>query len=198
MALGGSNSSTIMICVIVTLVLVVLLYAMAGWVFRCRARHLAGNVAAIEVPSGEIPSKGLDPSIIAALPLFIYNQSMHPVRECAICLSNIKGEEMAILLPNCKHMFHSQCINMWLNSHTTCPNCRSTVEPQAMPEVLESSVAIPLEDALDDAAESSKVGGLRIPLSSFCRVDMVISSERLERRIQLCGQTDEPEDIERQ
>ncbi|XP_043700308.1 RING-H2 finger protein ATL5-like [Telopea speciosissima] len=218
MALGASNSSTIMLCVTISLVLVVLFYVMAGWVSRYRASRRAGTdhlAAAMQVRSGETSIKqGLDPSIIAALPIFVYNGSSNAIKECPICLSNIEEEEMTILLPNCNHMFHAQCINVWLNSQSTCPICRCGVAPQeaAMPETIESSVVIPFEapvmvtsdggsggDASDDVAESSKVGGLRRPLSSFCKMGMVISSERLERRIQLCGQTDhEPEDLERQ
>lgn len=38
---------------------------------------------------------------------------------------------MAKLLPNCDHMFHEQCINMWLHSNFTCPVCRTWAELKA-------------------------------------------------------------------
>jgi E3 ubiquitin-protein ligase ATL41 len=32
--------------------------------------------------------------------------------------------EMVRRLPLCKHLYHVECIDMWLASHTTCPPCR--------------------------------------------------------------------------
>ncbi|VEN34983.1 unnamed protein product [Callosobruchus maculatus] len=41
---------------------------------------------------------------------------------CSICLRNLKGGRLKQL--RCKHEFHENCINVWLNNHNTCPNCR--------------------------------------------------------------------------
>lgn len=30
-------------------------------------------------------------------------------------------------LPKCEHVFHMECIDMWLHSHATCPVCRAAV-----------------------------------------------------------------------
>jgi len=46
--------------------------------------------------------------------------------ECTVCLENIV--EGACELNNCKHVFHKQCVQLWLQKfQTTCPNCRAEV-----------------------------------------------------------------------
>jgi E3 ubiquitin-protein ligase RNF115/126 len=43
--------------------------------------------------------------------------------ECSICMDAVElGTEVTIL--PCKHWFHFNCIEMWLNQHNTCPHCR--------------------------------------------------------------------------
>jgi len=43
--------------------------------------------------------------------------------ECTICISGLeKGDEMR-LLP-CKHIFHRNCLDLWLGEAITCPNCK--------------------------------------------------------------------------
>jgi E3 ubiquitin-protein ligase RNF115/126 len=43
--------------------------------------------------------------------------------ECSICMEPVDlGTEVTVL--PCKHWFHYQCIEMWLNQHNTCPHCR--------------------------------------------------------------------------
>ncbi|CAI5997037.1 unnamed protein product [Closterium sp. NIES-64] len=50
--------------------------------------------------------------------------------ECAVCLSDFSdGEQLRCLLP-CAHRFHVACIDCWLLSHTTCPVCRTALEPR--------------------------------------------------------------------
>ena len=45
---------------------------------------------------------------------------------CNICLSEIKsGDSIRIL--NCKHNFHSECLDKWLHIKDTCPNCRTPI-----------------------------------------------------------------------
>ncbi|KAL2008620.1 hypothetical protein VTN00DRAFT_6814 [Thermoascus crustaceus] len=43
--------------------------------------------------------------------------------ECSICMDSVQlGTEVTVL--PCKHWFHFNCIEMWLNQHNTCPHCR--------------------------------------------------------------------------
>ncbi|CAN6251045.1 unnamed protein product [Urochloa humidicola] len=44
--------------------------------------------------------------------------------QCLVCLEDVEAGEMVRRLPACGHMFHVGCIDMWLESHRTCPVCR--------------------------------------------------------------------------
>lgn len=53
--------------------------------------------------------------------------------ECAICLTDAKESPssppwMWAVLP-CRHMFHCDCIKVWLVMNRTCPLCRNQVPP---------------------------------------------------------------------
>ncbi|CAL5097675.1 unnamed protein product [Urochloa decumbens] len=49
--------------------------------------------------------------------------------QCVICLGLVQVGEVVRRMPACKHLFHVECIDMWLRSHSTCPICRAAVEP---------------------------------------------------------------------
>ncbi|GMI91710.1 hypothetical protein like AT1G72310 [Hibiscus trionum] len=73
-------------------------------------------------------TKGLDPTIIASLPVLIFTQQeFKEGLECAVCLCEVVEGEKARLLPKCNHGFHVECIDMWFKSHSTCPLCRNSV-----------------------------------------------------------------------
>ncbi|WOL09096.1 RING-H2 finger protein ATL40-like [Canna indica] len=72
---------------------------------------------------------GLDSATMAALPTFFVQGDSAAAAECAVCLSAMVEGERAKLLPNCKHVFHVVCIDMWLFSHSTCPLCRRDADP---------------------------------------------------------------------
>ncbi|WOL09097.1 RING-H2 finger protein ATL40 [Canna indica] len=103
---------------------------------RPTALHLFDEGAASTTARGDgRDDDGLDPATIAALPTFFYGAGNARVggraaAECAVCLSAIADGERARLLPNCKHVFHVGCIDMWLLSHSTCPLCRRNAEPE--------------------------------------------------------------------
>ncbi|OAY28769.2 hypothetical protein MANES_15G089501v8 [Manihot esculenta] len=47
--------------------------------------------------------------------------------DCAICLNDYRDGELCRIFPMCKHMFHSDCIDIWLEKSLTCPICRQYV-----------------------------------------------------------------------
>ncbi|OWM76987.1 hypothetical protein CDL15_Pgr011712 [Punica granatum] len=74
---------------------------------------------------------GLDKRSIESLPLFSFSsiKGSKESLECAVCISKFKDAEFLRLLPNCRHAFHSKCIDRWLEGHSSCPLCRSKFEP---------------------------------------------------------------------
>ncbi|KAK3042044.1 hypothetical protein RJ639_001746 [Escallonia herrerae] len=50
--------------------------------------------------------------------------------DCAICLNSLEHSQEVRELPNCRHAFHSGCLNEWVGKgKVTCPMCRSKLLP---------------------------------------------------------------------
>ncbi|KAK1301776.1 RING-H2 finger protein ATL40 [Acorus calamus] len=92
---------------------------------RMRSTSLEAHMRSQE-PLPPPPKLGLDPLVLRALPI---NRAGPNSGDCSICLSAFEEEELARVLPNCKHVFHVECIDMWLGSHSNCPVCRAEAEP---------------------------------------------------------------------
>ncbi|XP_074572202.1 putative RING-H2 finger protein ATL71 [Curcuma longa] len=50
---------------------------------------------------------------------------------CAICLAEYRERDVLRRLPECGHLFHVECVDPWLRSHSSCPVCRSSPEKPA-------------------------------------------------------------------
>ncbi|CAJ1979215.1 unnamed protein product [Sphenostylis stenocarpa] len=48
--------------------------------------------------------------------------------ECAICLEEVGEGEVVKMIAYCRHVFHGECIDTWLEKHVTCPVCRCCCE----------------------------------------------------------------------
>lgn len=83
---------------------------------------------------GRRQRSGLDSAMVEGLPMVSY--SADTVKEdndssgCVVCLTDFEDGEALRLLPKCQHCFHPACIDLWLNSHTTCPMCRRSLLPE--------------------------------------------------------------------
>ncbi|XP_027365908.1 E3 ubiquitin-protein ligase ATL6 [Abrus precatorius] len=80
-------------------------------------------------------ARGLDPAVIETFPTLEYSVvKIHKIGkgtlECAVCLNEFEETETLRLIPKCDHVFHPECIDEWLSSHTTCPVCRANLVPQ--------------------------------------------------------------------
>ncbi|XP_013614010.1 PREDICTED: putative RING-H2 finger protein ATL12 [Brassica oleracea var. oleracea] len=74
-------------------------------------------------------SSGLNRTAIESLPFFRFSalKGSKQGLECSVCLSKFEDVEILRLLPKCKHAFHIECIDEWLEQHATCPLCRNRV-----------------------------------------------------------------------
>ncbi|KAL6996180.1 RING-type E3 ubiquitin transferase [Sarracenia purpurea var. burkii] len=108
--------------------------------------------------------RGLDPSLLKSLPLLAFNpKDFKDGLECAVCLSELADGDKTRLLPKCNHGFHVDCIDMWFQSHSTCPLCRNPVSTQssAAPELTRETI-------LDSPrTENSEVGGYSTESPNF-------------------------------
>ncbi|KAI4296864.1 hypothetical protein L6164_036784 [Bauhinia variegata] len=96
--------------------------------------QITTQISPIDVGSVELsPNSGLDPVVIDSLPKLLYKNSEQfrqgEVMECSICLGAILEDTTIRVLPNCKHVFHVDCVDTWFGSNTTCPICRTVAEP---------------------------------------------------------------------
>ncbi|KAM7260303.1 hypothetical protein ACFE04_016044 [Oxalis oulophora] len=73
---------------------------------------------------------GIDRSLIESLPFFRFSslKGSRDGLECAICISKFEETETLRLLTKCSHAFHLNCIDKWLESHSSCPLCRYKID----------------------------------------------------------------------
>ncbi|KAF3452742.1 hypothetical protein FNV43_RR03175 [Rhamnella rubrinervis] len=77
-------------------------------------------------------NSGIDRSVVESLPVFRFGSLLGQKDglECAVCLTRFESTEVLRLLPKCKHAFHVECVDTWLDAHSTCPLCRYRVDPE--------------------------------------------------------------------
>ncbi|XVE89719.1 hypothetical protein DITRI_Ditri20bG0018200 [Diplodiscus trichospermus] len=109
-------------------------------------------------------TRGLEASVIETFPTMVYSEvKVHKIGkgalECAVCLNEFEDDETLRLIPKCDHVFHPECIDAWLASHTTCPVCRANLSPQpgdpvSQPTVLDNTAAESDLEAQNDGGDS--------------------------------------------
>lgn len=106
---------------------------------QCIERRIRGRfdeeIGGIGGNSSWVAARGLNSSVIDRFPTFPYSAvKAHRIGkeglECAVCLNEFEDDEVLRLLPKCNHVFHSDCIDLWLASHITCPVCRANLTPK--------------------------------------------------------------------
>lgn len=150
----GSKSLLATIVVIFTAVLFVLCLHIYARYFRGRGESFRRHRLAI-IGEQDPQSVGLGKSIIEAIPVFVYRtENHHEALECAVCLSEFEENEKVRLLPKCHHTFHIDCTDMWFHTHSTCPLCRASAQPDTPAD----SVVVLIDDMAATSGTASETG----------------------------------------
>ena len=115
------------------ILLFTLLFLYARWV--CRYHQPSSHAPHAPPPLTTRP-RGLDLLTIRSLPMILYRSSGAPnageqASECCICLGVFEDGDKVKVLPPCRHCFHSECVDTWLTSHSSCPLCRASLRVES-------------------------------------------------------------------
>ncbi|GMH26772.1 hypothetical protein Nepgr_028615 [Nepenthes gracilis] len=129
---------------VAALVAIVVLIIFCAGIFslyfcKCLMDNVINSMSIRQTPGGTPATRsagqppGLDPSIISSFPTFPYYTVKEYRREryglqCAICLCDFDDDDLLRLLTGCSHVFHQECIDLWLKSHKSCPICRRSLD----------------------------------------------------------------------
>lgn len=79
-------------------------------------------------------SKGLNPQVIAGLQQFTFvtdsKVTAAEQEQCVVCRLEYEEGDKMLRLP-CKHHYHSECIQQWLERNKVCPVCSAEVTPDS-------------------------------------------------------------------
>ncbi|KAM0010145.1 putative transcription factor C2H2 family [Helianthus debilis subsp. tardiflorus] len=153
-ALSGRIMLSSIIILFVVVIFLVFLHLYARWYLvriqqQRRNRHsrrTRSTRIVFYVDNNPSPAStgGLDASVIKSLPVFVFSSvSNENTPECSVCLSEFEPGEKGRVLPKCKHSFHTECIDMWFHSNSTCPLCRAPVEAVETMSLVNSTVLEP-------------------------------------------------------
>lgn len=133
-------SKRMAVVLIVLVCFFIVLAVLSVYTRQCTDQRFGGRLLLSTAQDGTITrsrraARGLDAAVIATFPTFVYS-NVKDLKigkgslECAICLSEFEDDDTLRLLPKCSHVFHSDCIDAWLVSHSTCPVCRASLVPK--------------------------------------------------------------------
>nr|GEU51164.1 E3 ubiquitin-protein ligase ATL42-like [Tanacetum cinerariifolium] len=114
----------LILCIGFTLICVILVYINCCHISNSIRLEHFGNL-----PRARSRSSGIDKKIIESLPYFKFStlKGSKNGLECSVCLAAFEDVEVLRMLPKCKHAFHIDCIDKWLEKNSSCPLCRVKV-----------------------------------------------------------------------
>ncbi|CAN8284674.1 unnamed protein product [Cochlearia groenlandica] len=161
------GSSKILLVTIISFSIIIIIVFTYHLYDRFVLRRRRGSSSAFQDGLSNVthppPKHGLDALTMASLPTFVVEVNAVDLvsKECTVCLSLFEEKDRVRMLPNCKHVFHVACVDTWLTTQSTCPICRSEVEPTLIlePEPREGPVSdnASLTDPRDNKMGESSV-----------------------------------------
>ncbi|XP_022854873.1 RING-H2 finger protein ATL16-like [Olea europaea var. sylvestris] len=116
--------------------------------FSSSRRRRVEDPLMVYSPAAE--SHGLDEAAIRSIPTFQYKKGTDKQElaekgstDCAVCLNEFQEDEKLRGIPNCGHVFHIDCIDVWLQNNANCPLCRTSISATRFPidQILSSSTS---------------------------------------------------------
>ncbi|KAG5008435.1 hypothetical protein AAZX31_09G253300 [Glycine max] len=139
--ISDANFDTNMVIILAALLCALIcalgLNSIARCALRCGRRF--GDETA-EQAAARLAGTGLKRRELSRIPVAVYGaaggENTIPATECPICLGEFEKGDKVRMLPKCNHGFHVRCIDTWLLSHSSCPNCRHSLleKTSAAPE----------------------------------------------------------------
>ncbi|XP_028808609.1 RING-H2 finger protein ATL74-like [Neltuma alba] len=120
-----ANMVIILAALLCALICALGLNSMVRCVLRCSQRF---STETTEQTAARLASTGLKKRHLSRIPVKEYGPGANiPATECPICLGEFEKGDKVRMLPKCNHGFHVRCIDTWLLSHSSCPNCRHSL-----------------------------------------------------------------------
>ncbi|KAL5740222.1 hypothetical protein ACOSQ2_029402 [Xanthoceras sorbifolium] len=127
--LNETSFDTNMVIILAALLCALICALGLNSIVRCTLR--CSHRFAMETPEQaavRLATTGLKKRHLRQIPVAVYGVSVDiPATECPICLGEFVDGEKVRVLPKCNHGFHVRCIDTWLLSHSSCPNCRHSL-----------------------------------------------------------------------
>ncbi|KAH7514751.1 hypothetical protein FEM48_Zijuj11G0123800 [Ziziphus jujuba var. spinosa] len=158
--IGETNFDTNMVIILAALLCALICALGLNSIVRCALR--CSRRFATETPeqaAARLAATGLKKSHLRQIPVAVYGSSgvNIPAMECPICLGEFEDGDKVRVLPKCNHGFHVSCIDTWLLSHSSCPNCRHSLLQQH-PSVTSSNLRQGVAGEQSSGTGSSRQG----------------------------------------
>ncbi|KAL8048149.1 hypothetical protein ABFX02_07G044900 [Erythranthe guttata] len=107
-----------------------------------RRRRVDATSPTSRSPAAAAANRGLTESAIRSIPVFKFKKKAASIInnnnnnaamiktttcDCAVCLNEFQEDEKLRIIPNCGHLFHIDCIDVWLQNNANCPLCRTSI-----------------------------------------------------------------------
>ncbi|KAG9129695.1 hypothetical protein Leryth_024766 [Lithospermum erythrorhizon] len=105
-------------------------------------------------------NRGLDEAVIRSIPVFKFKKSEakdglgNTFFECSVCLNEFQENEKLRSIPNCAHIFHIDCIDVWLQNNANCPLCRNSITISATERYTMDQIMVPPTTFLHDSGDN--------------------------------------------